>query len=48
MVHGQKMEWEPKDVFCVPGWNYHEHEDYNPDLAFECWEKYDKGDNNER
>ena len=19
------MEWEPKDVFCVPGWTYHEH-----------------------
>ena len=19
------MEWEPKDVFCVPSWTYHEH-----------------------
>jgi len=25
VVHEQKMDWEPKDVFCVPGWTYHEH-----------------------
>ena len=25
VVHDQKMDWEPKDVFCVPGWTYHEH-----------------------
>ena len=25
VVQGQKMDWEPKDVFCVPGWTYHEH-----------------------
>ena len=25
IVDGQKLSWEPKDVFCVPGWTYHEH-----------------------
>ena len=25
VVNGQKLDWEPKDVFCVPGWTYHEH-----------------------
>ena len=24
------------------GWNYHEHEDYNPEQAVKCWEKYDR------
>lgn len=25
VVDGQRMDWETKDVFCVPGWAYHEH-----------------------
>ena len=25
IVDSQPMEWETKDVFCVPGWAYHEH-----------------------
>jgi gentisate 1,2-dioxygenase len=25
VVDGQRMDWEAKDVFCVPGWAYHEH-----------------------
>ena len=25
IVRGQELEWEDKDVFCVPGWAYHEH-----------------------
>ena len=25
VVDGQRMDWESKDVFCVPGWAYHEH-----------------------
>ena len=25
IVRGQEMEWDEKDVFCVPGWAYHEH-----------------------
>ena len=25
VVNGETIEWEDKDVFCVPGWNYHEH-----------------------
>lgn len=25
VVYGQNMDWEPKDVFCVPDWTYHEH-----------------------
>ena len=25
VVDGQQMDWEAKDVFCVPGWAYHEH-----------------------
>ena len=25
IVNGQQLLWEPKDVFCVPGWTYHEH-----------------------
>ena len=25
VVNGETIEWEGKDVFCVPGWNYHEH-----------------------
>jgi gentisate 1,2-dioxygenase len=25
VVNGEAIEWEDKDVFCVPGWNYHEH-----------------------
>ena len=25
VVNGQTLEWEDKDVFAVPGWNYHEH-----------------------
>ncbi len=25
IVDGQQLEWEPKDVFCVPGWTFHEH-----------------------
>jgi gentisate 1,2-dioxygenase len=24
-VDGQRLDWEDKDVFCVPGWAYHEH-----------------------
>jgi gentisate 1,2-dioxygenase len=26
IVDRQKLEWEGKDVFCVPGWAFHEHE----------------------
>lgn len=25
IVDGQRLDWEAKDVFCVPGWAYHEH-----------------------
>jgi gentisate 1,2-dioxygenase len=25
IVQGQSLEWEPKDVFCVPGWTAHQH-----------------------
>jgi gentisate 1,2-dioxygenase len=25
VVDGQQLDWEEKDVFCVPGWAYHEH-----------------------
>jgi gentisate 1,2-dioxygenase len=25
VVGGQRLEWEPKDVFCVPAWAFHEH-----------------------
>ena len=25
MIDGEAVDWEDKDVFCVPGWNYHEH-----------------------
>ena len=25
VVNGQAIEWEDKDVFAVPGWNWHEH-----------------------
>ena len=25
IVDGQQLEWEAKDVFCVPGWAFHEH-----------------------
>jgi len=25
VVDGQRLEWEDKDVFCVPGWAFHEH-----------------------
>ena len=25
IVDGQRLDWEDKDVFCVPGWAYHEH-----------------------
>ena len=25
IVDGQQLDWEDKDVFCVPGWTYHEH-----------------------
>jgi gentisate 1,2-dioxygenase len=25
IVDGQRLEWETKDVFCVPGWAFHEH-----------------------
>lgn len=31
VVDGHDMEWEPKDVFCVPGWAYHEH--FNPSFT---------------
>jgi len=42
----ESLKAETKDAFMCDfqgGWNYHEHEDYSPDLAFECWEKYDSG-----
>ena len=26
LVDGQQLDWEEKDVFCVPGWAYHEHQ----------------------
>ncbi|MCI0895975.1 MAG: cupin domain-containing protein [Chloroflexi bacterium] len=25
VVDGQRLDWENKDVFCVPGWAFHEH-----------------------
>jgi len=25
IVEGQRLDWEDKDVFCVPGWTFHEH-----------------------
>ena len=25
IVDGQRLDWEDKDVFCTPGWAYHEH-----------------------
>ncbi|MFQ6027878.1 MAG: cupin domain-containing protein [Dehalococcoidia bacterium] len=25
VVDGEQLDWENKDVFCVPGWAYHEH-----------------------
>ena len=25
IVDGQQLNWENKDVFCVPGWTFHEH-----------------------
>ena len=25
IIGGERFEWEAKDVFCVPGWAYHEH-----------------------
>ena len=25
VVDGQRLDWEEKDVFCVPGWAFHEH-----------------------
>ena len=25
VVAGQRLDWEDKDVFCVPGWTFHEH-----------------------
>jgi gentisate 1,2-dioxygenase len=25
VVDGQRLDWEDKDVFCVPGWAFHEH-----------------------
>jgi len=25
IVDGQQLDWEDKDVFCVPGWAFHEH-----------------------
>ena len=25
IVDGQRLDWEDKDVFCVPGWAFHEH-----------------------
>ena len=30
VVDGQELEWEEKDVFCVPGWAYHEHVNASP------------------
>ena len=37
VVDGQPMEWEEKDVFCVPGWAFHEHanpSDSEPAILF--------------
>ena len=37
VVNGQAIDWEDKDVFCVPGWNYHEHanaSDIEPAVLF--------------
>jgi len=25
VVDSQRLDWEEKDVFCVPGWAFHEH-----------------------
>lgn len=25
IVDGQRLNWERKDVFCIPGWTFHEH-----------------------
>jgi gentisate 1,2-dioxygenase len=25
VVAGQRLDWEDKDVFCVPSWTFHEH-----------------------
>jgi len=25
VVDGQRLDWEEKDVFCAPGWAFHEH-----------------------
>lgn len=25
IVDGERLDWEDKDVFCVPGWAFHEH-----------------------
>ncbi|MED5568883.1 MAG: cupin domain-containing protein [Chloroflexota bacterium] len=25
IVDGQRLDWSEKDVFCVPGWVFHEH-----------------------
>ena len=25
VVNGERLGWEAKDVFCVPGWTFHEH-----------------------
>ena len=25
IIDGQRLEWEDKDVFCAPGWAFHEH-----------------------
>ena len=30
VVDGQRLDWENKDVFCVPGWVYHEHANTSP------------------
>jgi len=33
VVAGQRLDWEDKDVFCVPSWTFHEHVNTGDQLA---------------
>ncbi|HZP26811.1 MAG TPA: cupin domain-containing protein [Dehalococcoidia bacterium] len=34
IVNGEQLDWESKDVFCVPGWAYHEHANTSSEPAY--------------
>lgn len=34
IVNGERLDWEDKDVFCVPGWMFHEHVNSSSEPAY--------------